>query len=792
MDTLIGTSGRISIQKNMKTGKKALRLKSLAFMAILFLTLGLQNTFGQGVGISETSINPHESAILELRSTARGFLVPRMTTTQRTGISAPADGLMVFDTNTKSFWYYDTDVPAWEEITNKNLLDLIYDALNNRIIADSLRLSEDSVRLDDAIFWFDGRIEADSLRLENTIVFFDDRIVADSLRLSEDSVRLDETITWFDDRIIADSLRLSEDSVRLDDAIVWFDDRIEADSLRLSADSVRLDDAVTWFDDRIIADSLRLSADSVRLDDAFTWFDDRIVADSIRLNIDSVRLDDAIVWFDGRIEADSLRLENTIVSFDDRIVADSLRLSEDSVRLDETITWFDDRIIADSLRIENDVVLRDGSQSLTSAWDAGSFGITAETFTSDVADGTAPLTVTSTTLVANLNADMLDGKNGPTGDIVGTTDTQTLTNKTLTSPTLTTPDIGEATGTSLQLSGLIASRPVRTDGSNNLVSGQINLASSNEVTGTLPVANGGTGATTATAAFDALSPMITEGDIIYGGASGTGTRLPKGTAGQVLTMNAGATAPEWTNATDDQTASEVNSTAYGNIEATDVQAAIQELDDEKLALTGGTMSGAINMNSNNISNGGTISGSTITDGTISINSGNLSTTGSFSLDGVDASNYIIGASTTTGTIDIGGTAQTGTITLGASTSAQTVNVGTGTAATTVKLATGNSNSTVQIGDSGTPFKSVIFATVTTNSLSVNKDNNTIDTYTVTGAEPGAALIVNPSNPISGAGIFMNYARVSGTNTIEIGWNTANNGGETLNAGQTLNIMVINK
>ena len=41
------------------------------------------------------------------------------------------------------------------------------------------------------------------------------------------------------------------------------------------------------------------------------------------------------------------------------------------------------------------------------------------------------------------------------------------------------------------------------------------------------------------------NPMTTAGDIIYGGSSGTPTRLAKGTAGQVLTMNSGATAPEW-------------------------------------------------------------------------------------------------------------------------------------------------------------------------------------------------------------------------------------------------------
>ena len=41
------------------------------------------------------------------------------------------------------------------------------------------------------------------------------------------------------------------------------------------------------------------------------------------------------------------------------------------------------------------------------------------------------------------------------------------------------------------------------------------------------------------------NPMTTQGDVIYGGTSGAQTRLAKGTATQVLTMNAGATAPEW-------------------------------------------------------------------------------------------------------------------------------------------------------------------------------------------------------------------------------------------------------
>jgi len=60
----------------------------------------------------------------------------------------------------------------------------------------------------------------------------------------------------------------------------------------------------------------------------------------------------------------------------------------------------------------------------------------------------------------------------------------------------------------------------------------------------LPILNGGTGQTTASAAFNALSPLTTAGDILYGATSGAGTRLGIGTAGQVLTVSVGGL-PSW-------------------------------------------------------------------------------------------------------------------------------------------------------------------------------------------------------------------------------------------------------
>lgn len=64
---------------------------------------------------------------------------------------------------------------------------------------------------------------------------------------------------------------------------------------------------------------------------------------------------------------------------------------------------------------------------------------------------------------------------------------------------------------------------------------------------TIAIANGGTGQTTANAAFNALSPMTTAGDLIYENATPIAARLAIGTTGQVLTVVGGL--PAWATGT---------------------------------------------------------------------------------------------------------------------------------------------------------------------------------------------------------------------------------------------------
>lgn len=69
--------------------------------------------------------------------------------------------------------------------------------------------------------------------------------------------------------------------------------------------------------------------------------------------------------------------------------------------------------------------------------------VEATRFFSTIPTGTAPFSVQSTTVVPNLNATLLNGKVAPSGNIVGETDVQTLSNKTLTSPLISSIRSGQ-------------------------------------------------------------------------------------------------------------------------------------------------------------------------------------------------------------------------------------------------------------------------------------------------------------------------------------------------------------
>ena len=69
----------------------------------------------QSIGIGTTS--PHNSSILELNSTSQGILIPRMTEIQRTTILSPAQGLLVYQSNNDTGFYFFQGT-QWRSLNN--------------------------------------------------------------------------------------------------------------------------------------------------------------------------------------------------------------------------------------------------------------------------------------------------------------------------------------------------------------------------------------------------------------------------------------------------------------------------------------------------------------------------------------------------------------------------------------------------------------------------------------------------------------------------------------------------
>lgn len=86
---------------------------------LLFFIICSVPAASQSVGIG-TAI-PHISAQLDIRSTAKGVLIPRLTVTERNAIASPAKGLMVYDSTNQSFFYYNGT--AWKSFKAAILLE---------------------------------------------------------------------------------------------------------------------------------------------------------------------------------------------------------------------------------------------------------------------------------------------------------------------------------------------------------------------------------------------------------------------------------------------------------------------------------------------------------------------------------------------------------------------------------------------------------------------------------------------------------------------------------------------
>src|SRR5262245_48442431 len=93
----------------------------------LALTLSLLlsiNSFSQNIGISSNpAASPDPSSMLDIQSTSKGLLVPRMTQLQRLAISNPANGLLIYQLDADSGFYYNAGSkasPKWISLQSQS------------------------------------------------------------------------------------------------------------------------------------------------------------------------------------------------------------------------------------------------------------------------------------------------------------------------------------------------------------------------------------------------------------------------------------------------------------------------------------------------------------------------------------------------------------------------------------------------------------------------------------------------------------------------------------------------
>jgi len=92
--------------------------KKIVLLIALLITAFCSCFAQQGVSINITGTPPDNSAMLDVASTNRGALVPRMTNAQMILISAPANGLVIYNTDSLCFFYYKST--AWVSLCNNN------------------------------------------------------------------------------------------------------------------------------------------------------------------------------------------------------------------------------------------------------------------------------------------------------------------------------------------------------------------------------------------------------------------------------------------------------------------------------------------------------------------------------------------------------------------------------------------------------------------------------------------------------------------------------------------------
>jgi trimeric autotransporter adhesin len=98
-------------------------MKKLIFFLLSFYFL--QISFAQSVAINTTGATANASSIMDVSSTTKGMLIPRMSKVQKNGIATPVNGLLVFQNTPDSIGFHYYDGTQWIWLLGSNVADTL-------------------------------------------------------------------------------------------------------------------------------------------------------------------------------------------------------------------------------------------------------------------------------------------------------------------------------------------------------------------------------------------------------------------------------------------------------------------------------------------------------------------------------------------------------------------------------------------------------------------------------------------------------------------------------------------
>lgn len=91
-----------------------MRTKLLNILNLLIVIIVSVNVNAQGVAVNINNLAPDSSAILDVSSSVKGMLVPRLSTAERDAVNSPALSLLIYNTTTNCFEFWA--MGNWHEL----------------------------------------------------------------------------------------------------------------------------------------------------------------------------------------------------------------------------------------------------------------------------------------------------------------------------------------------------------------------------------------------------------------------------------------------------------------------------------------------------------------------------------------------------------------------------------------------------------------------------------------------------------------------------------------------------